>query len=61
MLVSEANLPCLRRTKRKQGRRSWSIFNDRMRRERDELIAGRFAREKDLAYLCSRDDKCAYK
>ena len=26
-----------------------------------ELIAGRFAREKDLAYLCSRDDKCAYK
>ena len=33
-----------------------------VRKLRDgKLIVGRFAWEEDFTYLCSRDDKCAYK
>ena len=38
------------------------LIIEREKKEMDtELMAGRFARKEDFAYLCSRDEKCAYK
>ncbi len=38
------------------------LMSEREKKEMDaELIVGRFARKEDFTYLCSRDDKCAYK